>query len=242
MSVCRSFPYCGGQPNLRIPRAAGGEFDRVGQQVVDGPPYRGRIEDGGELGGDVDAQRDARKVSVCPGRANGFVQHTGQVGGLGTDERAGAIGAGQEEQVLGQLGEPVDLMGGMLHRLRQLFLATAGAAGQLQLGPQDRQGGAQLVTRVGDEVLLAREAGSEAAQQLVQRHGKAGQLVARGRDGQALNARAPVRGRVASHPLHRAKRCAGQHPGAGGHQQHEHRERDKERVVQIPQRLVVGPP
>src|SRR6185312_13048177 len=114
-------------------------------QVVDSPPYRGGIEDGGELGCDVDAQRHAGEVGVGPGGADGGVQHAGQVGGLGADERAGAVGAGEEEQILGQLGKPVDLVGGVLHRLRQLFLATAGPAGQLELRAQDRQRGAQLV-------------------------------------------------------------------------------------------------
>ena len=57
-----------------------------------------------------------------------------------------ALGLGDRQQVLGELGEPVGLLGGRGQRCPQLLRRAALRQRQLQLGAEDRQRRAQLVS------------------------------------------------------------------------------------------------
>jgi hypothetical protein len=56
---------------------------------------------------------------------------------------------------------------------------------ELDLGLEDRKGRAQLVTRVSGEYALTRECGLQTIEHLVKRCSEPGDLIARGRNGQA---------------------------------------------------------
>ena len=54
--------------------------------------------------------------------------------GCGPDQRLPLVGPGEEQQVVGELREPVGLHGGVADRLGQLLAAAAGPVGELELG------------------------------------------------------------------------------------------------------------
>ena len=97
-----------------------------------------------------------------------------------------ALGLGDRQQVLGELGEPVGLLGGRGQRRPQLLGRAALGERQLQLGPQDRQRRAQLVAGVGDEGALVLQRLAEALEHLVQRRAEPSDLVVGRRHRQAL--------------------------------------------------------
>ena len=83
------------------------------------------------------------------------------------------------------------------------------ARGELQLGSEERERRPELVARVRDEPPLAREAGLEAVEHLVQRLAEAADLVARRRQRQPpVGALARDLGRAAAHRLDRPQRGA----------------------------------
>ncbi len=75
----------------------------------------------------------------------------------GATGRPPCVGAGEHQQVLGELRQPVGLLGGGAQRRSSSSRRALAAERQLELGPQDRQRRAQLVARVGDEAPLALE-------------------------------------------------------------------------------------
>ncbi len=134
------------------------------------------------------------------------------------------IGAREDEQVLREPNEAIGLVGGGLERLLELVSAAWVPERELQLRLQQRERGAQLVTRVGDEAPFALERGVEPAEHGVQGLSEAADLVARRRQRQAparLGAGDPLGFRA--HRLDRAKSSRGQGVAEerGEHERHE---------------------
>ena len=75
----------------------------------------------------------------------------------GGEANLALVGARDHEQVLGEPGEPVDLLRRGAQCRAQLVGRAARALGQLELGAQDRQRRPQLVAGVRDEDALALE-------------------------------------------------------------------------------------
>ena len=93
---------------------------------------------------------------------------------------------GEEQEVVGQLREPVGFLAGRAQRSFELALGAGGIERELDLGAEERERRAQLVARVGDEAPLAFERDFDPGEQLVQRVAQAGELVVRGRYRQPL--------------------------------------------------------
>src|SRR3954447_338147 len=99
---------------------------------------------------------------------------------------AAAGGAGQHEQVLGKLGEPVALRDGRDERNALLAADRAAAQGAFELRLDDRDRRAQLVAGVGDEPPLALERPPQPGEHLVGRLAGAPDLVPRRPERQLL--------------------------------------------------------
>ena len=100
------------------------------------------------------------------------------------------VGAGDQQQVLGEVGEVVGLLEGGVERLAQRARVAPVAQRGLELGLHDGQRRAQLVAGVGQEAALAFEGGLQAGQHLVERLAEAADLVVRVGQRQALVAAA----------------------------------------------------
>jgi hypothetical protein len=151
-----------------------------------------------------------------------------------------AVGAGDQQQVVGEPGEPVDLLRGPADRLAELVLRLRVAQRQLELRAQQRERRTQLVARVGDEVALAAEGGLQAAEHLVQGLAQPLDLVPRLRHREPL-ARG-LRGdrrRPPPHPLDRAQRGAGEQVARRGGQDERDRTGDQQLVPEARERLPV---
>ena len=68
------------------------------------------------------------------------------------------VAAGEQQQVVGDPGEPFGFVGRVVHRGGEFLAAAAGPAGELEFPAQHRERGAQLVAGVGDEGALPRSA------------------------------------------------------------------------------------
>ena len=79
------------------------------------------------------------------------------------------VGASDEEQRLGELREPVDLLGRSLQRRSQLRLVLAVPERELELRAQERERRPQLVAGVRDEGALAEQRGLEPGEHRVER-------------------------------------------------------------------------
>jgi hypothetical protein len=66
-------------------------------------------------------------------------EHRVELDGLERDRQPAAVGLGQQQQILGQLREPVGLLGGRSQRVVQLLARAAFAERKLELGLEDRQ-------------------------------------------------------------------------------------------------------
>ncbi len=135
----------------------------------------------------------------------------------------------EQQQVLGDPGEPVGLDRGGAERLLELGDRPLPPQRQVELRPQQRERRPQLVARVGDEAALVLDGGLDPRQHLVQRPAEPGDLVLAGRHGQP----APGRlggdpGGLAAHLVDRPERGAGEPPAGERGEQERDRARDEE--------------
>ncbi len=148
------------------------------------------------------------------------------------------VGASDEEQRLGELREPIDLLGRSLQRRSQLRLVLAVPERELELRAQERERRPQLVAGVRDEGALAEQRSLEPGEHRVERVSEPLDLVPRPRHGQPL-AR-PLgrdRRRPAPHRLDRSEREPCEDVARQGRQQERDRAGDQELVAQASQRL-----
>ena len=103
------------------------------------------------------------------------------------------VRTGQREQRIHQLGHAVDFLESLLQRGESLRRQVRRGDGALDAGPQHGEWCLELVTRVGREAAQRAEAPLEAGHHLVQRRGKAAQLVLHHRLGEAAVQAAAVR-------------------------------------------------
>ena len=92
------------------------------------------------------------------------------------------VAAGEQQQVIGDPGQPRGLVRGDLHGIGQLLAGPARAPGQLQFAAEHREGRPQLVAGVGGEGPLPGQCALEPAQHFVHRAGQGGNLVLGRRD------------------------------------------------------------
>ena len=159
-----------------------------------------------------------------PGVAHGG----GQVGRRPVQRQAVGARPGQDEQVVGEPGEPVGLAEGGAQRPLGGGRIGIGQA-QLQLTPQDGDGGTQLVRGVVDEGALALGRLLDPVEHAVERAGQRGHLVVAGRLRQPLLRR---RGAELTGPGGDRADRPQRRPHDAPHQQrqpgHQHRAEDEE--------------
>ena len=165
-------------------------------------------------------------------------EHLGGPHALAAHRQPSLVGAGDQEQVLGEPRQPLRLLGGGAQCLLELRGRARAAQGELELGAQQRERRAQLVARVGEEAPLVLERGVQASEHVVQRRREPRDLVAGGRDGQPCGRRCRDRRGAPAHRLDRAQRRRGQ-PVAGGRREREADEAaEKEIGEQVGERLL----
>ena len=126
----------------------------------------------------VDAQRghgfcvDAK----APGHGRKEVGHLDVLGAQG---QLSVVRPRDHEQILGQPDQAVGLLPRRLKRGPELLGRAATPQRQVDLGPENRERGAQLVARVGHEGALPRERRLEPVEHLVERLPQPRQLVSR---------------------------------------------------------------
>ena len=160
------------------------------------------------------------------------------VGRHAPEHEPAPVGGGDQQQRAREGDEPVGLLAGGADRRPQLLLALGVVERVVELGPHQRERGAQLVPRLRYEGPLALDRPLEAAEHLVERVAERLQLVARRRDGQPLPWR--VGGdlrRARAHGLDRAQAGTGQAVTEGGREQERERADHEQLVAQAPQRL-----
>ena len=91
------------------------------------------------------------------------------------------VAPGQQQQVVGEPGQPLGFRPGAADRGGQLGLAAAGPGRELQFPPQHRERVTQLVAGVGDEGALPGQRPLQPTEQVVHRAGQRGDLVPGGR-------------------------------------------------------------
>ena len=156
----------------------------------------------------------------------------------GSDGKAALIGVGDQQQILGERGQALRFLGCGAERRLEFGPASRTPQRQLELGPQQRERGPELVARVGDETPFVLDRRLQPAQHRVQSLGKTADLVpARGH-------REPEPGRLrrhgfcpAPHRLHGPQRRSGECvPGQRGQQQGDracHRELEQQAVERV---------
>ena len=150
---------------------------------------RSRSASSTSAGGAADLDPAALLLGPASEAAADAVEGLGEVQASQAQGQLAALGLGDRQQVLGELGEAVGLLGGRGQRRSQFLGRAALGKRQLQLGAQDRQRRAQLVTGVGDEGALVLKRLAEPLQHLVQRVAQPRDLVV-GLAGPAAAARA----------------------------------------------------
>ena len=151
------------------------------------------------------AARDSKRRAVDS-------KELGGVEPLGAHRQPALVGPREHQQVLGQLDQAVALAGRGRHRLAQLLGRAALAERQLELRLEQRQRGAQLVTRAGHEAALALGRLLQPLEHLVERRAELRELVAGGRHGQPPAAAQPrdLRGLLRIAPTGRSAAVASQ--------------------------------
>ena len=175
-----------------------------------------------------------------PGHDRG--QELVRVERLHAERQLPAIGAGDQQQVLGELGQAIDLLRRPAHRLAQLLRRAAVAQRQLELRAQQRERRSQLVPGVRDEVALALEGVLEPLEHLVQRLAEPLELVSSRGNREPLAGRlGRDLGRAPAHGLDRPERETGEKvPGDRGEDERD-RACDQQLVAEAGQRLRVVP-
>src|SRR5439155_23975217 len=105
---------------------------------------------------------------------------------LHTQRQLAPLGACDQEQVVCELAQAIDRLRRRLDRVAQLLGSTCVAQRELELGPQEGEWRAQLMSRVGDEVPFPLERVLEPLEHCVQRVAEPLELVAGGWHGEPL--------------------------------------------------------
>ncbi len=138
-----------------------------------------------------------------------------------SDEIARFVAPRQDQEILGQVDQPVGLLGRSPDRCDEFVPASTRMPGQLQFDLEDGQRSSQLVAGRRHEAALDPDCRMEALQEVVQGLGKGGDLVMGSRD---LQSGALVEPRdlgcLSAHSLHRGKRRSCQEPGRETGQEH----------------------
>src|SRR5581483_3817890 len=93
-----------------------------------------------------------------------------------------AAGAGEDEEIVGELFEPLDLVEHRVERAPQLLIAGGSPAGELQLASDDGDRGPKLVTGVVEKRPFPRCDGPDAVEHGVEPGGQRTELGAATRD------------------------------------------------------------
>ncbi|MEO9174183.1 MAG: hypothetical protein ABI317_01630, partial [Gaiellales bacterium] len=143
---------------------AGAEFDRPGavaqavfDQVAECLLEPQPVSDDRPAGTDQ-LDRPARQTGPPLEAKRDRGQQIVQRDWLAMDREHSLLDAGEQEQVIRQLGEPVGLLAGRAQRLAQLGGGVRLVERELDLGLEQRERRAQLMTGVSDEAALTLEA------------------------------------------------------------------------------------
>ena len=149
------------------------------------------------------------------------------------------VGAGDEQKILREPHEPIGLVRSRPERSLELVRRARPARRQLELGLEERERRAELVTRVSNERPLALEGRSESIEHLVQRLAEPVDLVSRGRQRQAaLGLGGRDRLRLRAHGFDRPQRGAGDEVADDRRRDERERKRDDKLCQQRGQCLV----
>jgi hypothetical protein len=235
--------------DVQLDMAVGGvraQRDRAGsvtQRIVD--EVRQRLLDAGDVGRQqwVVTRLDGDPPAPLPGaHAEAAVDVLQQASGADPatiELQAPGIAGRDDQQILGELAEPIGLVADDAQRVAQRLGRVVGAQRDLDLGLEDGQRRPQLVAGVGDERSLALAGALEALEHAVQRYAETMDLVLGRRQRQA-------RGRVdvgdpgggAAHDLHRSQHGAGQAVAGHGGQHERQAAAHQQRAVEQLQRAL----
>ena len=172
-----------------------------------------------------------------PGQRSGPAHPDQQRFEVDQPDRSGSatIGLGQDEQALGELGEPVALLHRGEERIAGAWTEVTGAQGTVELGLDDRDRRAELMAGVGNEPGLALVGGLHPGEHLVQGDAEAVDLVLGGRQRQPLVGLVQGDGRrAAAHGLDRPQPGPGEQRPDQRRQHQGRRPADGERVHDTP--------
>ena len=158
--------------------------DQVAQRLLD--PEGVQVEGG--PGRCVDGDLATSSLGPLHETLSHPFQHGPQLDRLACDREPALVEARDQEQIFGQLGQPIDLFPGRANGGAQILGRALGAVGQLELGSEDRERCAQLVAGVGDEYAFALQAGLEPIQHQVEGLAQIVDLVLGTRQGEPLAA------------------------------------------------------
>ena len=179
---------------------AEGVLDQVSERLLD--PQR--IELGGRVGGSVNPDLPSGLLSAPDEPLTDPLEQRPELHPLASDRQAPLIRSCDHEQVLGQLGEPIDLLGRRAERGSQLLGRALLADGELELSAEDRERPPELVAGVGDEDPLPLERGLDPVEHLVEGRSELVDLVIGPRQRQPLAA--ALQGDLPRPPPHRLDR------------------------------------
>ena len=186
---------------------------------------------GAGWGLDVDRDPGLRRSRSMPARD--VLEQRSEIRGHAAHRETAAVGASEDQEILGEPDEMVGLFCRAPQRRAQLIGAPFAGESQVELRLQDRERGPQLVARVVDETTLGLDRRLDPVEEVVHRRPEPGDLIIGRREGQtAAEIGRRDGGRLAPHALDRRQRGARQPPC--GERQQEHRdghpdpERDRE--------------
>jgi len=159
--------------------------------------------------------------------------------GRGQQRQPPLVDVRQHEQVVGRAAEPADLLAQALEHLARRGRQCVVAEADVELGAHDGQRRAQLVRRVGHQLVLLGDPLLEAVEHRVERDREVADLVARARHRDALVEPVdPDPVGLRGHPLHRHQRLARQPPADEGGADQRRRPGQQQQHQDAPDRLL----
>ncbi len=148
-----------------------------------------RLADAQRVGMDVQAALADSKLAAeraRPARESrrGVCEQVIHGNGLLPDRQRPLVGAGDQQEIFGEPGQALRLVGRGAQRALKLLARSRATECEVELRAKQRERGAELVAGVGDEAALVLDSRLQAREHLVQRPGEAGDLVPGGRHGQ----------------------------------------------------------
>ena len=176
----------------------GSEPQRVADQVVHRLADPVRVDVGVRPGRDIDAAGHPGGGQPGTGESGAAAEQGPDVRPLQPEAEPVLVAPGQQQQVVGEPGQPLGFRAGAADRGGQLGRAAAGPGRELEFPPQHRERVAQLVAGVGDEGALPGQRPLQPAEQVVHRAGQGGDLVPGGRHLDGRTRRRPPRSDTAA--------------------------------------------